>query len=82
MEIQAGRPKERQDSDNKVPVLRLLRRFSARSLQCVHKVLDPVHEKFDAKKSSEGEVRAAAREKKIGPAPAISMQRRSMPEFN
>jgi hypothetical protein len=48
----------------------------------VLKVLDPVHEKFDAKKSPEGEVRVAAREKKIGPAPAISMQRRSMPEFN
>jgi hypothetical protein len=48
----------------------------------VHKVLDQVHKIFDAKKSPEGEVRATAREKKIGPAPAISMQRRSMSEFN
>ena len=82
MEIQAGRPKERQDSDNKVPVLRLLRRFSTRSLQCVHKVLGRENKSFDANKSPEREVRAAEREKKIGPAPSINMQRRSMPEFN
>ena len=82
MVIQAGSPKERQDADNKASVQRRIRRLRHGTLQCLHKVLGPENKKFDANKSPEREVRAAGREKKIEPAPAISMQRRSMPEFN
>jgi hypothetical protein len=82
MVIQAGSPKERQDADNKASVQRRIRRLRHGTLQCLHKVLGPENKNFDANKSPQREVRAAAREKKIEPTPSIFMQRRSVCELN